>query len=358
MADSIDDKSGRKGDGDIGLPHGAVRHAVGPATMADVARFAGLSIATVSRVFNGDSSVRPGNRDRVVRAIEAVGYRPNRVAVNLRRQKVEMLGVLVSDIENPHFTATVRAAEDAAYRHGYRVLLCNTDEQASKQSDYLKVLAAERVGGAILSPTDPGAPEIRHLLDLGIPLVAFDRRVLDGRASSVTAANRAGALLATRHLLGLGHRRIGMLAGADGVQTSDERREGYAHAMEAAGLRPLVAEGAFRIEPSRAAADRLLQHRDITALITANNLASIGALQALQGAGRRVPDDIALVTMDDPPWASLMSPALTALAQPVQEMSERAVALLLDEMEQRDHGPRHVCFDFELRVRGSCGAVS
>jgi DNA-binding LacI/PurR family transcriptional regulator len=354
----MEGKSGREVDRDAGSTDGSVRRGSGPATMADVARLAGMSIATVSRAFNGESSVRPENRDRVARAIEAVGYRPNRVAMNLRRQKVEMIGVLVSDIENPHFTATVRAAEAAAYRHGYRVLLCNTDEQASKQSDYLNVLAAERVGGAILSPTDPGAPEIRHLLDLGIQLVAFDRRVLDGRASSVTAANRAGALLATRHLLGLGHTRIGMLAGADGVQTSDERREGYAHAMEASGLQPLVADGGFRIEPSRAAAERLLEHRDMTALITANNLASIGALQALQAAGRRVPDDVALVTMDDPPWASLMTPALTALAQPVQEMAECAVALLLDGLEHRDHVPQHVSFDFELRVRGSCGTVS
>ncbi|MEW6637580.1 MAG: LacI family DNA-binding transcriptional regulator, partial [Actinomycetota bacterium] len=150
--------------------------------MKDVADRAGVSPATVSRVLNGAATVRPEYRERVLAAIEELGYRPNRLASNLRRRKAETIGVVVSDIENPHFTQMVRAVEDAAYRRGYRVLLCNTDEEPEKQRSYLEVLADERVLGVILSPSDPRGAEISRLLDLGIPVVTFDRTVEDPRA--------------------------------------------------------------------------------------------------------------------------------------------------------------------------------
>lgn len=323
------------------------------ATMADVARQAGVSIATVSRVFNDDPTVRPENRARVADAISMMGYRPNRLAANLRRQKAEMIGVLVSDIENPHFTEMVRAVEDRAFRTGHRVLLCNTDESVEKQRAYLEVLAAERVRGVILAASDPGAPEISELLDLEIPIVAFDREVADPRAGAVVVDNVGGMRTATEHLIALGHRRIAMVAGTLGVQTGDERLAGYRQAMEAAGLVPQVAEGGFRLARGRAAVEALAADPEITALVAGNNLMSIGALQALRAAGRRVPEDVSLVTVDDPFWAELVEPPLTTLAQPVAAMAERAVELLLAGMAAPDEAPHRVVFDLELRVRGS-----
>ncbi len=158
-----------------------------------MAQRAGVSPATVSRVINESATVGPAKREVVIAAIEELGYRPNRLASNFRRRQTEMIGVVVSDIENPHFTQMVRAVEDAAYVRGHRVLLCNTDEESAKQRDYLGVLAAERVAGVILSPSDGRAPEIGELLDHGISLVAFDRRVEDRRADSVVVHNLAGA---------------------------------------------------------------------------------------------------------------------------------------------------------------------
>src|SRR4051794_6510165 len=158
-------------------------------TIRDVAARAGLSQTTVSRVLNGDMTVREINRARVLEVIAQLDYRPNRVASNLRRQKAEMIGVVVSDIENPHFARAVRGIEDAAHQRGYRVLLCNTDENATRQRDYLDILAAERVSGVIISPTDPAGDEISALLDLGVPMVAFDRTVNDRRADAVLADN-------------------------------------------------------------------------------------------------------------------------------------------------------------------------
>jgi LacI family transcriptional regulator len=325
--------------------------------MRDVAERAGVSPATVSRVLNGAASVRPEYRERVLRAIEEVGYRPNRLASNLRRQKAEMIGVVISDIENPHFTQMVRAVEDAAYRRGYRVLLCNTDETVHKQKAYLQMLAAERVLGVLISPSDPAGEEISELIDLGIPVIAFDRTVEDPRADAVVVDNAAGVRLATEFLIRAGHERIGLVSGLGGIETSVERQAGYEGAMREAGLEPRSAAGGFRISDGRVATEELLDGGDFTALIVGNNLMTIGALETLRVRGVRVPEEMALVAVDDPFWAELVEPPLTTLAQPVREMADCSVELLLERIGGRRELPKRVVFDFELRVRGSCGTV-
>jgi LacI family transcriptional regulator len=324
--------------------------------MKDVAERAGVSPATVSRVLNGAVSVRPEYRERVLRVIEEIGYRPNRLASNLRRQKAEMIGVLVSDIENPHFTQMVRAVEDASYGMGYRVLLCNTDETGEKQRSYLEMLAAERVLGVIISPSEPGGEEIAELLDLGIPVVAFDRPVKDPRADAVIVDNAGGTRMATEYLIRAGHERIGFVGGPVRVETGAARLAGYEAAMREAGLRSRSVDGAFRIERARVAVEEMLrQEPAITALIVANNLMTIGALRALRSLGVRVPEEVALVAIDDPFWAELVDPPLTTLAQPVREMAGSAVRLLMERIGGRRAEPGRLVFDFRLRVRGSCG---
>jgi LacI family transcriptional regulator len=326
----------------------------GESGIRDVARLAGVSAATVSRVLNGVPTVRPESAARVTAAIAELGYRPNRLARNLRRQSAQMIGVVVSDIENPHFSEAVRALEDAAYRQGFRVLLCNTDEKPEKQRAYLEMLAGERVAGVILSPSDAAGAEIAELLDLRIPVVALDRSVADARADSVVSGGERGARRATEHLLAAGRRSVAFVGGLPGVETADERRAGYEAAMRAAGLPPREADGGFRIEGGRRAAEELL---DAEGLVVANNLMAIGVLQALVEHGRRVPDDMALVALDDPFWAGLVRPPLTVLAQPVRAMAGAAMRLLLDRIEGGRREPRHEVFEFELRVRGSCGTT-
>jgi LacI family transcriptional regulator len=319
----------------------------------DVARRAGVSPATVSRVMNGTATVGVAKRQLVMAAIEELGYRPNRLASNFRRRQAEMIGVVVSDIENPHFTQMVRAVEDAAYLRGHRVLLCNTDEDPAKQRDYLGVLAAERVAGVILSPTNRHAPEISELLDNGISLVAFDRQIADRRADAVIARNAAGARAGTEHLVACGHVRVGFVGGPAGVQTADERLAGYHEAIGSSGLEALVADGGFRAEGGRAAAGMLVD-RGATALLVANNLMAIGALRALKERGLGIPHDVALVSIDDPPWAELTDPPLTTLAQPVRQMAEAAVGLLLERIDEGRTRRKRRMFEFELRHRGSC----
>lgn len=324
-----------------------------PVRIRDVARRAGVSPATVSRVLTGSAVVKPDARARVLQAIGDLGYRPNQVARNLRRQRADMIGLVIADVENPFFTEMVRTIEDAGYHLGYRVVLCNTDENVDKQRAYLGVMAAERVLGVILAPSDPDAGEIGELLDLGIPLVAFDRATGDARADSVTTDNLGAGRLATTHLLEAGHERIALVSSPE-VVTGARRLAGYEETMRLVGFPPRSAPGFSRIEGGMAATQELLDADDPpTALIAGNGLMAMGAMKALRVRGLAVPRDIALVTIDDPIWAEFVDPPVTALAQPVRLMAEAVIDLLVDRLHNGRVEPRHLVFEFELRVRAS-----
>jgi DNA-binding LacI/PurR family transcriptional regulator len=331
----------------------------GQAGMADVARVAGVSKATVSRVLNGVPNVQEQYRQRVLEAIEQLDYRPNRLAQNLRRQKAQMIGVVVSDIENPHFSEAVRAIEDASFRLGYRVMLCNTDETPAKQRAYLEMLAEERVAGAIVSPADREGDGVQLLLDLQIPVVCFDRVIADARVDAVVGNNVEGVRRATEHLLWLGHERIAYLGGRRDVETGAERLEGYLTTMREAGKIPFALDGGFRTDLADEATRKLLSGPERpTALLVANNLMTLGALQAIRRAGLAIPGDIAIVSVDDPPWAGLVDPPLTTVAQPVREMAQAAMQLLLDRLNGAHDEPKRIVMPLELRVRVSCGMTT
>lgn len=327
------------------------------AKIKEVAERAQVSSATVSRVLNGDERVSVAYRERVLQAVAELDYRPNGIARSLRRQQTDTIGVVVSDIENPHFTRAVRAIEDAAYKQGFRVILCNTDETPEKQRAYLEVLAAEQVVGVILAPADPGDPTISALIDTGIPIVAFDRSVDDQRADAVFADNVQAACLATEHLIDAGRRHVGTIAGRLEIQTGADRLKGYQDVMQRRDAPAAVGYGEFRLDSARRATRQLLaDHPELDGLVVANNLMAIGALHALRDAGKRVPDDVALVGIDDPPWAGLVAPSLTTLGQPIHQMARSAFDLLVDRITKQRTQSRFVIFNFELRVRESCGS--
>ena len=326
-----------------------------PVNIRAVARSAQVSPATVSRVLNGSTRVSEDSRRRVLEAVARMDYRPNRLARNLRKQKAEMIGVVVSDIENPHFSETVRVIEDEAYKAGYRVLLCNSDETPDKQRAYLEMLADERVLAAIVSPADGRGSGVDALLAHDIPVVAFDREIEGPGADAVVCDNVEGLRRLTEHLVWLGHRRIAYVGGRPTVETGAERLEGYTSAMRAAGLTPFALDGGFRTDPAERAVDDLLaQDPRPSAIVVANNLMTIGALRSLRRQGLRVPDDVAVAAVDDPAWAELVDPPLTTLAQPVRTMAQTAMELVLERIEGRRE-PRRVVLPMELRIRTSCG---
>lgn len=326
-----------------------------PVTIRAVARSARVSPATVSRVLNGSTRVGEDRRRRVLEAVAQLDYRPNRLARNLRKQKAEMIGVVVSDIENPHFSETVRVIEDETYGAGYRVLLCNSDETPEKQRAYLEMLADERVLGVIVSPADSTGSGVESLLAHDIPVVAFDREITDPRVGAVVCDNVDGMRRLTEHLIWLGHERIAYVGGRLDVETGQERLEGYTAAMRAAGLTPFSVDGGFRTDAAEQAVDDLLAQAPLpSAIVVANNLMTIGALRAIRRTSLRVPDDIALAAVDDPAWAEFVDPPLTALAQPVRRMAQKATEHVLERIAGRRE-PRRIVLPMELRVRSSCG---
>jgi LacI family transcriptional regulator len=343
------------GPGDLDAePAGRLR----PVGIRDVAALARVSPATASRALNGDKTVRRLMRDRVFAAAERLSYRPNPLARNLRRQRTSAIGVVVADIDNPYFSEMVRAVEDEAYQHGYRVLVCNTDEDPKKQAAYLRVLADERVGGVIISPSDPAGAEIGELLDASIPVVAFDRAVADPRADAVVGDNVASVREATELLIRIGHRTIACVSGWHTVGPSAERQLGYTTAITDAGLEPITVETNSRIDGGREGVTDLMRRTNRpTALIVANNLMTVGALEAAREAGIRIPDDLSIIGVDDPFWAPFTAPPLTTIAQPVREMAVSAMDLIMELMKGDRTEPRRVVHRFELRWRESAGSI-
>lgn len=326
-------------------------------TIRQVAQLANVSPATVSRVINGSTSVSEAHRQRVLDAVAQVDYRPNRLARNLRLRQAETIGVIVPDIENPHFSEAVRRIEDAVFRAGYRLLLCNSDETLEKQRAYAQALSDERVRGVIVAAADGSGEGLDLLFDLDIPVLAFDRVVRDQQIDAVVCDNAEMTRIATNHLVKVGHTRIAYVGGRPDVDTGVERLAGYEETMAAAGLESLAVSAGFRSEIAELETTRLLGRTDPPeAVVVANNLMTIGVLSAIRKAGLRIPGDVAIAAVDDPPWARFIDPPLTVVAQPVARMADMAAQLLLDRIDGNRTKPREVVLPLELIVRESCGA--
>lgn len=328
-----------------------------PAKIEDVARQAGVSTATVSRVLSGKPYVSDDLRERVQSAVQELNYRPSRVARSLRVQRSSIIGLIVSDIQNPFFTAVVRAAEDAAYQQKYSVFLCNSDENTEKETMYLELMVAEHVAGVILSPTLGQNDMYRHLAEMGVPVVAIDRRVTNVDMDSVLVDNVSGAREIVRHLLEMGHRRIGAVIGTPASSTGEERLRGYAEALHSYGLDvepELIRTGMPRIAGGHAFTHELLSlPNPPTAIFAGNNLLTIGALSAIHQRGLRIPEDIALAAFDEMDWTPFVKPALTVVEQPTYALGRTAVELLLQRMEDPDRPIQEVVLPPTLHIRES-----
>ncbi|WP_024301902.1 LacI family DNA-binding transcriptional regulator [Pseudogulbenkiania sp. MAI-1] len=324
------------------------------AKIKDVAAAAGVSVATVSRAL-GSGPVSEALRLRVEEAAKQLGYRPNLSARRLRSQHTQTVGLIVSDIRNPFFTAVSRAVEDAAYQAGMRVILCNTDENPDKEAMYLRLMEEERVSGVIFSPTRDTARRLRPDA-YNFPVVMIDRAGPAGQADAVVLDNRLAAGQLVEHLLARGYRHIGGLFG-NTSSTGAERHAGFEAALKAHGLE---GEGRF-VAPTAEAAEAtvarwLAEERRPDALIASNGLLLLGTLRALQGAGLSAPADIALAGFDNDVWTSLVgNGGLTVIEQPVYEIGRTAMDMLLSRLEDPTLSIRSVVLAGRLLVRGSTG---
>ncbi|WP_346355510.1 LacI family DNA-binding transcriptional regulator [Azotosporobacter soli] len=307
-----------------------------PVTIKDVAREAGVSIATVSRLLNGLDGVAPERAQRIRDAVEKLHYQPNSMARALKIRESRSIGLIIPDIENPFFPALVRGVEDAAQLHGYAVILCNTDGKPTREEEYMKFLYQKQVDGILFAGNLDFAENSHWLSTIQLPIVLLDRRIPGAPYSAVLSANEDGAYLAVQHLIAQGCRQIAVIGGRARSPVSNERLQGYRQAlidnkMEADEM--LCKEGNFSFEGGYQAMESLLAGgKPFDGLFAANDMMAIGALQCLERHGRKVPEEIAVVGYDDIQMAAWYKPALTTMGQPVYEMGRLAVAKLVEEI--------------------------
>jgi DNA-binding LacI/PurR family transcriptional regulator len=321
-----------------------------PPTIKDVAESAGVSTATVSRVISGNGKVSKKLARRVKNTIDSLDFHPNQAARRLRHRKSKIVGVVLSDIQNPFFTSLVVGIESVLQEKGYLLILGNSCEDQNREYQHLNTFLSEQVSGIIFTSSGNDTSYYKKFLAAGIPLIAVDRRPPDLDVDSVQLANEKASFEAVNHLFSEGHRRIGLIAGLESLTTGYERREGYTRAFQAAGI-----PGDFRQDSGYRSMGALLDLADPpSAVLVSNNLMTLGALQKIHERNLNIPNQISIIGFDDIAWASSLRPPLTVIAQPVTEMGIAAANLLLDRIQNPDGPLKHLTFETRLIVRASC----
>lgn len=321
---------------------------------------AGVSVPTVSRVLNGRNNVAPDLIAKVNAAISSLDYRPSRAARRLRSQHSRLVGVVFSDISNPFYINVLKGIEHVLSRTGISLLISNADADPEREAEMLWVMRAEDVAGIIIAPSREDSSEIAMAVKNELPIVVFDRRMTDCDVDTVVGDGFAGARRAVRHLIDLGHRRIAIVSGPLRLSSARDRYNGYLEAMSSAGLDvdpALTRFGDYRLESGYDLTSGLLSApTPATALFIANNQMTIGALNAIHDAKRRIPDDIAVVGFDDFDWAVSLNPPLTTVAQSTFDIGVNAATLLLARIENGHLPTRTMVLETKLQIRASCGA--
>lgn len=332
------------------------------ATIREVAARAGVSTATVSRVFSGGAKVTDDVSRRVREAAEVLNYFPSRIARNLRIRQTRTVGVIIPDIENPFYTGIIGGIEEVLQASEHSLLLANSNENPRREYTNARSFQSEGVAGIIFAPSGSDLSIYRDLLAVSIPLVAVSRVPDLHPIDAVSVANRAGAKKAINHLLALGHKRIAMISGPPWISTAKERLQGYEESLSAHGIKPereLIQFADFRQPGGYQAMQELLQLPVLpTAVFVGSNLMTLGALQAIHERKLVIPDEVAVVGFDDMPWAASLNPPLTAVAQPAYQVGIAAARLLLERLQNSGGPPRHISLETSLIVRSSCGSKS
>jgi DNA-binding LacI/PurR family transcriptional regulator len=330
--------------------------------IVDVAQKAQVSSATVSRVLANKPYIREEVRQRVHRAVEELGYQPNRVARTLRVQSSQIIGLIISDIQNPFFTSLVRAVEDQAYAHQYGVFLCNSDEDIDKESLYIDLLMAERVAGVIIIPTRETASSIKKLYNAKMPMVMVDRQIRDLDLDMVGIDNVKAAHDLVTHLIDNGHRRIGAILASPEIKTGFDRYKGFVSALTERGIQvdnSIIRTGMPKESLGRQFVDEIFGSPvPPTALFTGNNLLTVGALHGIKDRGLVIPDDLSLVAFDDMEWYSVINPTITAIAQPTYDMGWAAADLILQRIKDPGRPIHKVIFQPEMCIRESVRKIN
>ena len=305
----------------------------------DVAKKAGVSTATVSRVLGGFPGVRDKTRKNVLKSVAELNYEINAVARSLRQKKTNSIGIIVGNVLSQFYSVIAKSVEETANKFGYHAILCNGDENPQKELEYLKVLNSNRVDGIILTPTGKNSEYVQNLIDSRTKVVLLDRLIEGVDCDAVLVDNTTGAYKAVKHLIDQGYKKIGIVNGYLDRTTGAERLEGYLKAIEEAGISKddnFIKIGNFKKESGKKLTEELLRQPDKPeAIFTTNIDMSMGAIIAIKKMGFNIPDDIGIVCFDDSDWAKILKPSITVVRQPVYQMGAMAAGLLIKKIESK-----------------------
>ena len=331
------------------------------ATIKEVADYAGVSVATVSRVINKTGYVSLELQERVVDAMKSLQYRPSALARGLRRQETQTVGVLIPQLDQPFFSALAYAIEQTLFASDYRTLICSAEESQSKEIAYIEMMLRQRVDGVILVPTSHSTDSVRHLLEQNVPMVLVDRDIPELNVNRVLSDNQQGGYEGAEHLIELGHRHIGVVHAPLTSEAMAQRVQGVREALEEAGLahgdNVFVAGSTGHFETGYTAAMKLLKQRERpTAIFALMDVMAMGAMRAAAELGLSLPDDLSVMGFDGTPLSEYSIPALTTVAQPTYQMGETAATLMLRQMQENEASIESVMLETTLVVRQSTSA--
>lgn len=329
---------------------------MGKLTIKDIAREAGVSITTVSRVLNSkEEGMSKETREKVLQVMESLNYQPNKLARGLVTKRSNMLGLIVPNISNPFFPELCRGAEDEANNRNYSLIICNSDDQSEKEENYLRLLQEQQVDGILLSSKNRLSQTSKDQLRGGkIPYVLFDRGEEASNHPGVFLDNEKGGYLAGKHLVDLGHTNIACMTGPSEILNSQQRLIGFQHALKEASIElpaTSILIGDFQMDTAYRIAKEFLKHSNITAIFACNDLMACGIYRAAHELGIQIPEQLSIVGFDDIPLVTALIPKLTTVKQGTYEMGRKAIELLINELE--NNSSKGVVFEPTLIVRES-----
>lgn len=327
-------------------------------TIIDVAREAGVSYATVSRVVNGKDYVKPDKRERVLLAMTQLGYVANQQARSLVGGRSQVIGLLVPDLGSSYFGEILRGIDQALHTLNYDMLLYTTHRRRVKESEYVTAISRGLAAGLLLiAPSNP-ALYLSTLEERGFPYILIDHTGIDRMGPAVGVTNRQGAYQATRYLIELGHQRIGFILGRPELPASTDRLAGYQAALIGAGLpvvEELICQGDFNQPSGYSCASGLLANdKPPTAIFASNDLMAFGVMEAVRDQGLRIGHDVSVIGFDDIPQAANVHPQLTTVRQPLVEMGRKAAQMLVQHIEASSCPSGRIQLETELIIRHSC----
>lgn len=332
-------------------------------TIKEVAKLAGVSIATVSYVINGTKKVAPATEAKVLKAIADLNYRVNHFASNIKSRKSGSVAFLMADMSNPFFLEIAVTLEKQLRDAKYNLILANTDEKVIIEKEQVNHLLDHFIDGLIIAPSSVNNSYLVKMLPPSFPLVFFDRVPVNIKADCVLSDNVGGSREAVEYLISLGHRRIGVISGMSGLTSTSERETGYCEALEAHGItidRALMINGDGRKLSGYLAMQQLKELTNITAVFITNNMMSLGALQFLNDNSISIPNDISMVIFDDFEWSAMSNPALTSVKQDTESLGRKVAEIMLERLsDKKQQAPiREYRIPTKLIKRASCAEIN